>query len=381
MEIKNLEETARRIKKAVSKQEKIILYADADLDGATSLILLEETIKSLGGQVFLAYFPDRETEGYGLNEPALNYLKDYAPALLITLDCGISNFKEVKLAQTHGFEVIIIDHHEILGWVPEKALVVDPKQPEDSFPFKKLATAGIVFRLIKIILGGSMSRVVEQSFLELVCLATMADLMPEEGENKLFVENGLRALPSTFRPGLRAILKLFSGDLIFNRQLAQRVIPILNITDIKQHLTESYLLLVASAGVEVDSLVQEVFQKSQQRGFLIIQFVEEAGERINRDDHFIFEGDFQWPQVLTGAIASRICNKYRKPTFIFRRGAEKSRGSVRTTKEVDSVAALKYCSDFLEMYGGHAQASGFTVQNENLGKFKDCLREYFQKFN
>ena len=127
-EIKNLKKAADRIKKAIKSKEKIILYGDADLDGTSSVVILEETIKNLGGKVTTAYFPDREKEGYGLNEKALDYLKPIAPALIITVDCGIGNFKEVKIAKKIGFEVIVIDHHEPLDSLPEASIVVDPKQ-------------------------------------------------------------------------------------------------------------------------------------------------------------------------------------------------------------------------------------------------------------
>ena len=127
-EIKNLKKAANRILKAIKSKEKIILYGDADLDGITSVIILQETIKNLRGEVTSVYFPDRENEGYGINKTALNILKDIAPALLISLDLGIGNVEEVKLAKKLGFEVIIIDHHELLYEPPEASIIVDPKQ-------------------------------------------------------------------------------------------------------------------------------------------------------------------------------------------------------------------------------------------------------------
>ena len=137
MEIKNLKRAAGRIKRAIKNKEKIILYGDADLDGAASVIILKESIKNLGGKVARVYFPDREKEGYGLNQKALNLLKKEAPALLILLDCGISNFKEIKLAKKLSLKVIIIDHHEVLEKLPEAEIIIDPKQPGDKYSFKE----------------------------------------------------------------------------------------------------------------------------------------------------------------------------------------------------------------------------------------------------
>jgi single-stranded-DNA-specific exonuclease len=380
-EIKNLEKSAERIKKAIRDKEKILLFADADLDGTASSILLEEAIKSLGGKVFLIYFPDREVEGYGLNKEALEEIKKYAPGLLITLDCGIGNFDELKTAKDIGFETIVVDHHEILGKVPEHGLVVDPKQEGDEFPFKKMATAGIVFYLAKKMLASDFSPSLENSFLELVALATLADLMPEQEDNKVFLEKGVNALFATFRPGLRAVLGVLPYQVGLPRQITQKIIPILNITDIKNHLTECYILLTAVEMESARALAQTLLEKSRERYSLIVQTTEEAEERIsgNDDKPFIFEGDKQWLQILTGAVASRLCNRYKKPVFIFKISPKVSRGSVRTTKMFDSVEALRTCSNFLETYGGHPQASGFTVKNENLESLKKCLEDYFSK--
>ena len=146
-EIKNLKKAANRILKAIKQKEKIIIYGDADLDGVTSVIILEECIKNLGGKITTIYFPDREKESYGLNEKALFYFKEHDPALLIVLDCGIGNFEEMKKAKELGFEVIIIEHHEVLDKLPEASIVVDAKQKGDKYPFKYLATVGVTFRL------------------------------------------------------------------------------------------------------------------------------------------------------------------------------------------------------------------------------------------
>ena len=156
-EIKNLKKAADRILKAIKKKEKIILYGDADLDGTASVIITEEAIRNLGGTISAFYFPDRETEGYGLTEKALDLLKKESPALLIVLDCGIGNVKEVSLAKKLGFKVVIIDHHEALDKLPSAEIIVDPKQKSDKYPFKKLACAGIAFKLAEAVLGKKMT--------------------------------------------------------------------------------------------------------------------------------------------------------------------------------------------------------------------------------
>src|ERR1035437_2729335 len=177
--IKNIEKAAERIRKAVQDKERIILYGDSDMDGISSVVVLEEAIKNLGGHVEYAFFPDRETDGYGLNLKALEMLKDKVPALLITLDLGIGNIEEVDAANKMGFEVIIVDHHETLFGVPNASIVVDPKQKDDDYPFKGLANVGIAYNLSREMIGKNISQNLKNSFLELAALGTIADMVPQ----------------------------------------------------------------------------------------------------------------------------------------------------------------------------------------------------------
>ena len=179
MMIKNLKKAAGRILKAIENSERVILYGDGDLDGVSSVIILKETIKTLGGKISSVYFPDRETEGYGITKKALDFLKKFSPALLIALDCGIGNFKEIKEAKKLGFFVIVIDHHKVLDRLPKADIIVDPKQKGDKYLFKELAAVGITFKLSELLLGEKMTESLRKNFLELVALATIADMMPK----------------------------------------------------------------------------------------------------------------------------------------------------------------------------------------------------------
>ena len=152
-EIKNLKKAAQRIKKAVAGKERIILYGDSDLDGVCSVIILQETLLSLGGNICALYFPDREQEGYGITKTALAQLKVHAPGLLISMDLGITNFEEIRQARAMGFEVILVDHHEILDALPEADIIVDPKQPGETYPFHGFAACGLTLRLALMLLS------------------------------------------------------------------------------------------------------------------------------------------------------------------------------------------------------------------------------------
>lgn len=381
-EIKNLKKAARRIKKAIEDSENIILYSDADLDGTTSLLILEEAIKNLGGKVAALYFPDREKEGYGLNEAALILLKEYAPALMIILDSGIGNFKEIQIANNLGFEIIVIEHHEILnGKPPEGALIIDPKQAADKYPFKKLATVGIVYKLNCLLLEDKLSFSLQQSFLELAALGTLADMMPETEDNEMLIEEGLKTFLVSFRPGLICVIKIAAERDDSPKSAAHKLASILNITEVKNHLTMSYLILKSANEREAQTLAQDLFFKYQQGRREVKEITQEIEMGLFEEGGkfpIIFEGSPDWSQALTGTVASRVCNKHKKPAFIFKLGSEVSRGSVRVPEEINSVKALASCSHLLEMYGGHPPASGFTVKNENLEKLRECLLEYFK---
>lgn len=382
MEIKNLKKAAKRIKKAIENKEKIILYGDADLDGIASVIILKETIKSLAGSIAAIYFPDREKEGYGITKMGLNFLKNFSPALFVTLDLGIGNFEEVKLAKKLGFEVIIIDHHQVLQKIPQASIVVDPKQEDDKYPFKGLATAGIVFKLVPLILKEKFSQSLKKNFLELVALATIADLMPRTNENRIFIEEGIESLKNTWRPGLKALLEINSIKNYQNfQQIVQRVVSCLNVSETKNHLTCAYLILTQKNEKEAEILAEDLLEKRNIRKGKIREIITQLEERISEkiDEPLIFDGATDWPVKSLGSVASRICNEYQKPTFLFQKGKNKSQGAVRMPKGLDGVKAMANCSNLLETYGGHAPACGFRLKNENLEAFKKCLIGYFKK--
>jgi len=366
-EIKNLKKTAQRILRAVKNKEKIILYGDADFDGISSVIILKETIKNLGGNIIAVYFPDRETEGYGLNEDALNYLKSQAPALLIVLDCGIGNFEEAKLAKKLGFEVIIIDHHEPLNKLPQASIIVNPKQKGDKYPFKDFATAGVIFKLTELSFKEKLSTSLRNNFLELTALATIADMMPQIADNAKFLRQGLSSLKTTFRPGL----KIFP-------ETPQKIISACHAGGNQDHLNECYLLLTANSTKEAQALAEKLLEKAQARRLKIQEITEEIEERLLKKsgNSIIFEGDKNWPVLMLGPAASKIYQIHKNPVFLYSQKKDYCQGAVRTPAGIDGVKAMIHCSKFLETYGGHPQAAGFKIKKENLEKFKECLIKY-----
>lgn len=378
--IKNIEAAAERIRKAVQNKERIILYGDSDLDGISSVVILGEAIKSLGGHIDSAFFPDREKDGYGINLRALEMLKDKAPALFITLDLGIGNIEEVRVANNMGFEVLIVDHHETLFGVPEASIIVDPKQEDDSYKFKGLANVGITYNLCLELLGKDISQNLKNSFLELAALGTIADMVPQVEQNQEIIEHGLRSLRNTFRPALRAFLDILGDGIVFEGSL-QKIISGLNAAESVNFENESYELLTSPDFKKCKEMVDMLLGKNFSKQQNIKNIVQEIERRISQkpSEPIIFEGDPSWKLTLAGSVASIMCNKYAKPAFIFKKMDKESCGSVRNPKGTNSVDAMKTCDDFLLTYGGHAQASGFRLKNDDLKKFESCLNTYFKK--
>jgi len=384
-EIKNLKAAAARIKKAVENKERIILYGDSDCDGICSVVLLEEAIKSIGGQVTRTAFPDRENDGYGITLKALEVLKPLAPALFVTLDMGIGNIKEVDIANSLGFEVLIIDHHQVLERIPSAAIVVDIRQSDDPYPFKEMANVGITYKLARELIGETISEKVTASFLELTALATIADMVPQIEDNKIFIEQGLASLPFTFRPALKAFVGILGqGDVASGAH--QQIIAAINAGESKEFYNDAYELMTCHEPNKCRELAEKLLGRVVLKQQHIKEITAEVERRIMSSPSagsgsaspIIFEGDPAWRLVLAGPVASIIASKYGKPTFIFRKGDEVSVGSVRSLQEGDnSVNAMRSCADLLETYGGHPKASGFRIKNENLEQFKKGLEKYF----
>ena len=380
MIIKNLKKAADRILKAVKNKENIILYGDNDLDGATSVILLKETITTLGGKTSALYFPDRELEGYGITEKALEKLKRFSPALLIALDCGIGNFKEIKLAKELGFSVIVVDHHKILDKLPEADIIVDPKQSGERYPFKDFAAVGIVFKLTELLLKNKMSDNLRKNFMELVALATIADMMPQVDENKMFIEEGLNSIRNSWRPGIKA---LFESDFVESytfRQKISKIISILNVREVKNGLPVAFRVLTEPSFDQIKKVIPGLLNKSEERKLRIRGVVEGIKLKVSKSSSpIIFEGGSGWDFTIISPVASLLCNSFGKPTFIFKKLKEESQGTARSPSDIDSVVLMRECRQYVITYGGHAQASGFRLKNENLEKFKDCLIKNMEK--
>jgi len=378
-QIKNLKKAAQRLKLAGKKKEKVIIYGDADLDGVASVIIMQETLENLGADIAAVYFPDREIEGYGITMTALKKLKKFSPALLVAVDLGIGNFAEVEAARNLGFETIIIDHHEILDDVPNADIIIDPKQPIDHSSFKLFSAAGLVFKTAQEALGKNLSPRLRINFLELAALATIADMMPREGENQKIINEGIADIARSFRPGIRVFFEKqnFYGKNIDKNNINKTInwmISILNVRDMHNGIPAAYRLLRAKSIEEAKGMIGDFITINEQRRQEIKSVVAQMEAHLaNCNEPIIFEGSDQLDLNIAGTVASIICQKYQKPTFIYKILQTESQGTVRSPATIDSVALMKKCKNLLITFGGHPKASGFRLQNKNIAAFKQCL--------
>jgi single-stranded-DNA-specific exonuclease len=375
-EIKNLNNAAKRILKAIKKKEPIIIYGDSDMDGVCSVIVLKEAIASAGSQNYTVYFPDREIEGYGINKKSLSSL--ISPALLVVLDCGIGNVKEVDLANKMGFEVVIVDHHEPLMDYPRASIIVDPKQKGDKYPFKELASVGLAFKLAEHIL--KLSDPLRKSFLELVAMATIADMMPRKEDNEEMIFEGMTYLKDTWRPGLKALFGLYDLRSFNLDQKITKINSLLNIRDVKDGLPLAYRLLCEADTKKAEKMAEDLLEKGVEKKRMTKEIISQIEERnLMKNDNIVFEGDESWDLILLGVAAAVVSKNTKKPVFLYKKYEKESQGSVRAPDGFNTVEAMMSCSKILDTYGGHPKASGFKVKNKNLDKFKKCLIKFFEE--
>lgn len=377
--IKNLVEASERIKRAIADGQKIIVYSDSDGDGVCSAAILHGAIAALGGTISQVMFPNREEDGYGLNQKALAFLRDKAPALLIALDLGISNNLEIAEARELGFEVIVVDHHQPPDILPVANIIVDPKQSGDESGATYFCNAGLTLKLAQAMLGQNMSPKLYEEFLQFAALATISDMMPQIEENIDIVQKGLALLANSTNMGIKAFSQIL-GPREMAAAGSQKIISAINAAESENFTNNAFVLFTTNEINQCLDIAQMLMGRVRLKQQRIEQIVQEVEHRMakNPDATIIFEGDPAWRLVLAGPVASIIAQKYQKPTFIYKHMGTESAGSVRCLAEgQNSVDAMKTCEDILITYGGHPKASGFRIKNEHLEEFRRRLGEYF----
>ena len=372
----DMSQAVSRVYKAVLAREKIAVYGDFDVDGVTAIVILVEGLSRLGAEV-ITYIPDRVKEGHGLKTSALEKLRALGTNLIITVDCGVTDIKEVKQAQDMRMDMIITDHHMPLKSVPKAVAVVDPKRKDSAYPFANLAGAGVVFKLLQALFHKDSREKWLTRSLDLVVLATVTDLVSLLGENRYLVKEGLKQLNSSSRVGIQELVRsagLKLGELDA-KDISWVLGPRLNAAGRMNDATTSYQLLTTQSPEEARLLALELGKKNDERQKLTSEVLSRAKEKLAARSHLplLIEGDESYSIGVIGLVASKLVDEFYKPAIIISLGPESGQGSCRSIAEFDVVSALAECHDLLTAYGGHPAAAGFTVPRRNLAHLEQKL--------
>ncbi len=374
----------------VDSKERIALYGDYDVDGTTSVWLMTLFFNELGVNP-LCHIPDRVTEGYGLNTGAIKELAGKCATIIITADCGSTNHKEVAYAKELGVDVIITDHHELPGGAPGGALAtINPKQRGCAFPFKGLCGVGVAFNLVIALRARlreagffeSRNEPNLMQYLDLVAVGTVADMVPLVEENRLLVSLGLKVLARGNRPGLKALMESagIKPSAVDSRDIGFKIGPRINAAGRVASATIAYRLLITGDIEEAEQLAARLESENASRRELEAVILAEAIEMVESEgkkERAIVLYSEKWHPGVIGIVASRLVERYNRPVVMIAVGNGIGKGSVRSIKSVDVVAALGVCSALLIRFGGHRAAAGLTVDVENIGAFKAAFTEHF----
>lgn len=376
-----MDQAVERICQAIANDEMIVVYGDFDADGVTSTVLLTEALRGLGIERRLVrpYIPDRVDEGYGLNKDAIERINEFGAGLIITVDCGIRSVAEVTHANELGVDVIITDHHSLGGQLPEAKAIINPKRDDSEYPDRMLAGVGIAYKLAQALYAALPERahIDPDSLLDLVAVGTVADLAPLHDENRSLVLAGLQVLNQLKRPGLSALAAVsgLKAGAITAQSIGFTLGPRINAAGRLEHAYSAARLLIANNDYSARQLAEELNSLNRQRQQLTAELGSIAEEMIDPQDQILIAYDERFQSGLVGLVASRLTEKNYRPTIIIEKGTDLSRGSCRSIPEFHITAALDQTADLLVRHGGHAQAAGFTVRNENLEIFTSRMRE------
>lgn len=374
MRMQGMDRAVAVVRDALQKGEEIVIFGDYDVDGVTATAILLTYLRKQGAKVVF-YIPDRHGEGYGLNMAAVERIAGHAK-LLITVDCGITCAAEVARARELGMRVIVTDHHQLPPSLPECEAVLDPLLGD--YPFRRLCGAGVAFKLVQAL--GGMEAV--EPLWELAALATIADIVPLLGENRVLVSCGLRAMAETSRPGLLALMESagVTPQSVTASDVAYRMAPRIN---------AGGRLALASRGVELlttrrmdaaREIAAELAQDNVKRRELEMAVFAEADEIARREIDFLSERAIVvcaqgWNSGVVGLAASRLVEKYRWPTVLLTREGDLCVGSARSIPGVNIHEALSACRDLFVRFGGHAQAAGLTLPAGKVPELRRRLSE------
>ncbi len=375
----DMEIAVNRIIKAINNNEKVIIYGDYDVDGITSTTVLKKFLAERGLEAGY-YIPNRLEEGYGLNKDAIEDIINQKYTLIITVDCGISGVEEIELCNKFGIDTIITDHHEQLEELPRALAVIDAKRKDNTYPFRGLAGCGVVFKLIQAI---SMKLGLDDKeylkYLDIVCVGTISDIVPLVDENRVIAKLGLMLIAQTKNIGLRTLIIESGYKKVDSNTISFGVAPRINACGRMGYQNEALNLFLTNNIEKARAITLKLNKYNAQRQAKEKEIFEQAISKLEKEDtnnlnSIVLCGD-NWHHGVIGIVASKIAEKFFKPTILICFEGNEGKGSGRSLPGFDLHGALVSSSEYLEKYGGHEMAVGVTLKKEMYNDFKKKFEE------
>jgi single-stranded-DNA-specific exonuclease len=376
--MKGMSRAVERIKSAILSKEKILIYGDYDVDGMTAVTVLYTALKNLGA-IAQTYIPNRVEEGYGLNVGAIKKAERDGVSLIVTVDCGIGSFVEIDHAKAYKIDVIVTDHHEIVGdRLPGAYAIINPLQEGCGYPFKHLAGVGIAYKLAKALYEGT--QFLAEDFLDLVSLGTIADIVPLRGENRILAKHGLGEMNRSPRIGLEALVEAsgLNGKEISSGHIGFILGPRINAMGRTGSPQKALELLMASDKAQALILAKMLNAENRNRQKIEAGILEEALSKVEREVNFkdhkvIVLGSENWHPGVIGIVASRIADRFYRPTILVSLDGKHGKGSGRSIDRFNLFDAILRCKDLLIGFGGHEGACGITIEKDKLNDFREMI--------
>lgn len=370
-----------RIAQAVRRKERVMVFGDYDVDGTTAIALLVRVLRSLGAEPE-CYTPHRAFEGYGLSAKGVQYARDSGHTLIITADCGTTDFEEIELARKLGIDVVVSDHHETKATLPQARAVVNPHRHDSKYPFAELCGCGVAMKLAQAVcqeLGKPPEMVYEH--LDLVALATIADIVPLTGENRVLAKLGLERLEKTHKVGLRALLKKTGLE---NKKLGGNEVgfilgPRINASGRVADAEHAVRLMLTEDGDEADELADTLSAANNERRKIEVATLRQALQKVQAKGvvpNVIVLADEGWHEGVIGIVASRIADRFYRPTIMISLTDGHGKGSGRSIPGFHLYDALSACAEDLLGFGGHKYAAGLTIDAPKVADFDQRINDY-----
>ena len=387
--MKDMEKAVGRLLEAIWHKEKIVIFGDYDADGVPGSAMLALFFHKIGYHDFSVYIPDRHNEAYGLSPETIADFAERGVKLIITIDCGTTDVAEVKLANEKGIDVIITDHHLAPAELPPAYAIVNAKQPDDAYPEKMLAGSGVMYKFICALLAKDRFNIPagwEKWLLDLVVIATVSDMVPLTGENRLLAYYGLKVLQKTKRLGLLALLNIIKTRPanVTEDDISFMLGPRINSASRMSHASQAYYLLTTYDESEATAIAKHLEGKNLERREAVEKVIKEVAEQINEAElpPVIVAGKEDWGLGMLGLTSSRLVEKYGRPVFLWSKNVNGViKGSCRSDGTINVVEVMKQAGakDFFLDFGGHAMAAGFSLSPEKVSELAERLISAYKK--